>query len=284
MASQRHSQGASRTSSAAPQELAGKAAIVTGGANGIGRGIALELASRGADIVIADLDEQGARKVVSEVQALGRKAIFVRTDVAGQAATDVMAQAALREFGKIDILVNNAGVWGAPGYWERDQVTNEDWDRAFAVNVFGIVHATKSVEGHMQERRAGKIVNIASVAGRAGMGGSAHYSASKASAINVTQAYALRLAKFSVNVNAIAPGALWTGLSDRAMRRRQKSRPELQSMSPREVFDRMVAERVPLGREQTPEDIGKACAFLVSDRARNITGQTVNVTGGWQMN
>ncbi len=266
------------------QELTGRVAIITGAASGIGRGIALELAARGADVVIADLDEQAGQKVVSEVRALRRKALFVLIDVASQASTDAMAQAALREFGKIDILVNNAGVWGAPGWWERIEIRREDWDAAFNVNVFGIVNATRSVENHMQERKAGKVVNIVSVAGRAGMGGSPHYSASKAAAINVTQAYALRLAKSGINVNAIAPGALWTPLTEKSMARRGRVSPQIAEKSARAIFDQLVSERVPLGREQTPEDIGKACAFLVSDRARNITGQTLNVTGGWQMN
>jgi NAD(P)-dependent dehydrogenase (short-subunit alcohol dehydrogenase family) len=264
--------------------LAARVAIVTGGANGIGRGVALELAARGADIVIADLDEAASRKVSNEVIGAGRKALLVRADVSQQASTDALAATAIREFGKVDILVNNAGVWGAPGWPDRDEIATEDWDGAFAVNVFGIVHTTRSVEKHMLERRQGKIVNIVSVAGRAGMGGSAHYSASKAAAINVTQAYALRLAKSGINVNAIAPGALWTDLSDRAMARRGRTRPELRGLSPRAIFERLVAERVPLSREQTPEDVGKACAFLVSDRARSITGQTLNVTGGWMMN
>ena len=268
----------------APQELAGKVAVITGGAVGIGRGIALELAARGADTVIADLDEANGRKVVSEVESLGRKALFVRTDVTQQASTDAMVEAALGRFSKIDILVNNAGVWGAPGWPERVDITNQDWDTVFSVNVFGAVHAMRSVEKHMQERRSGKIVNISSVAGRSGMGGSAHYSASKAAEINVTQAYALRLAKFNINVNSIAPGALWTPLTEKSMSRRAKLRPDMAGMSPRQAFDRVVEERVPLGREQTPEDIGKACAFLVSERARSITGQTLNVTGGWQMN
>lgn len=267
-----------------PQELAGKVAVITGGAVGIGRGIALELAARGADTVIADLDEANGRKVVSEVEALGRKALFVRTDVTQQDSTDAMVKAALDRFSKIDILVNNAGVWGAPGWSDRTEITSQDWDTVFNVNVFGAVHAMRSVEKHMQDRKSGKIVNISSVAGRIGMGGSAHYSASKAAEINVTQAYALRLARFNINVNSIAPGVLWTPLTEKAMARRAKVQPEIAGMSPRQAFDRVVEDRVPMGREQTPGDIGKTCAFLVSDRARSITGQTLNVTGGWQMN
>jgi NAD(P)-dependent dehydrogenase (short-subunit alcohol dehydrogenase family) len=266
------------------QELAGRVAIITGAASGIGRGIALELAARGADIVIADLDEQAGKKVAAEVRTLGRKALFVRTDVTGQASTDAMAQAALREFGRIDILVNNAGVFGGPGWVERQEWTKVDWDTTFAVNVFGIVHATRSVEKHMQEKRQGKVVNITSTAGRLGMAGIPHYSASKAAAINVTQAYALRLAKSGINVNAIAPGPVWTPLVEKISQRRSKFSPGQPEASPRQSFLNGVAKSVLLGREITPEDIGKTCAFLVSERARNITGQTINVSGGQPMN
>lgn len=269
---------------AAPRELAGQVAIITGGGNGIGRGIALELAARGADVVIADLDEAGGRKVAGEVEALGREAIFVRTDVASQSATDAMAKAALDRFGRTDILVNNAGVLGAAGWWERDAFTNDDWDAAFNVNVFGIVHATRSVERHMQERRQGKIVNITSTAGRGGRGDIPHYAASKAAAINVTQAYALRLAKFNINVNAIAPGPVWTLLVEKISQRRSKFSPGQPTVSPRQSFLDGVSKSVALSREITSEDIGKTCAFLASERARNITGQTINVSGGPPMN
>jgi len=195
-----------------------------------------------------------------------------------------MAKAALDRFGRIDILVNNAGVGAAPGWAERREFTNDDWDAVFAVNTFGIVHATKSVEAHMQERRQGKIVNIASIAGRFGSSVIPHYAASKAAAINVTQAYALRLAKSNINVNAIAPGLVWTALTDQLMGKLKMSNPDAASLSNRELFLKRAAEQYPLGREVTPEDIGKTCAFLVSDRARNITGQTLNVSAGRPMN
>ena len=193
-------------------ELSGKVAIVTGGGNGIGRGIALELAERGADIVLGEINVESAKQVAREIKAAGQDAIAVETDVTQQASTDSLFQAAIEQFDTVDILVNNAGVGGAPGWWERGESSSDDWDDAFDVNVFGIVHCTKSVEEHMRSQKSGKIVNIASVAGRIGAGGIAHYSASKAAAINVSQAYAYRLAPSNINVNTVCPGLLWTDL------------------------------------------------------------------------
>ncbi|MEX0763445.1 MAG: glucose 1-dehydrogenase [Dehalococcoidia bacterium] len=265
-------------------ELQDKVAIITGAGAGIGRGIVLELASRGAAIVLAEIDVDAARRVSDEVRALGGRSAVTEADVADQASADAMVKAAMDEFGQVDILVNNAGVGGAPGWWERDQETTEDWDAAFSINVFGIVHATQSVEPHMTERKYGKIVNIASVAGRVGSGGFAHYSASKAAAINVSQAWAFKLAPLGINVNCICPGLLWTGLWEKIAARRKQQRPDEQELSPRDVFRRRLAETTPLAREQMPEDIGKAAAFLVSERSRNITGQALNVSGGFRNN
>jgi NAD(P)-dependent dehydrogenase (short-subunit alcohol dehydrogenase family) len=263
-------------------DLTGKVAIVTGGGSGIGRGIALELARAGADIAVADINASAAEKAAAEVRALGRKALGVQTDVADQASTDTMAAAALRQLRRIDILVNNAGVGGASGWHERVTASREDWDTVFAVNVFGIVHASQSVAPHMMERRSGKIVNIASAAGRQGSLGFAHYSSSKAAAINVSQAWAYRLAPYSINVNTVCPGLLWTELWERLAKRRLAAAGG-PAASGRTYFDERVRS-IPLAREQTPEDIGKAVAFLASERARNITGQALNVDGGAQMN
>ncbi|MEE8363710.1 MAG: SDR family NAD(P)-dependent oxidoreductase [Dehalococcoidia bacterium] len=264
-------------------ELSDRIAIVTGAASGIGRGIALVLAERGADIVAADLDEEAAAGLVPDIEALGRSALSVRADVTDRASMDAMTRAAVDRFGRIDILVNNAGVGGAPGWWERTQSSPEDWEAAYAVNVRGIVNATNSVRDHMQERRAGKIVNISSGAGRRGAGGFAHYSASKAAAINVSQGLALQLAPFNINVNCICPGLIWTPLWENLALRVRDQRAE-HGLSPREVFLSRVRESTPLGREQTAEDVGRLAAFLCSDRAKNITGQSVNLNGGSYMN
>ncbi len=263
-------------------DLAGKVAIVTGGATGIGRGIALRLAQAGADIFIADIDADAAKTMSGEVAALGPRGESGEVDVSDQAATDEMVKSALAAFGRVDILVNNAGIAGASGWPERATGSIEDWNRIFEVNVLGIVHASRSVSDHMIERRSGKIVNIASVAGRRGSPGFAHYSTSKASAINVTQAFAYELAAHKINVNSVCPGVLWTSLWHDIADRRLKIDGD-PKMSGRQYFENRF-ENIPLGREQTPEDIGNAVAFLSSDRARNITGQALNVDGGLYMN
>jgi meso-butanediol dehydrogenase/(S,S)-butanediol dehydrogenase/diacetyl reductase len=263
-------------------DLSGAVGIVTGGGNGIGRGIALRLGAAGADIAVADIDHAAAVEVVEELVALGVRAEAVEVDVADQSSTDAMVKAVLCGLGRVDILVNNAGIGGAPGWTERGAGSTEDWSAVFDVNVLGIVHASNAVLAHMMDRRSGKIVNIASVAGRRGSPGFAHYSASKASAINLTQAFAYQLAPNSINVNSICPGVLWTDLWQNISKRGLATVGDSQTTGRQYFEDRLV--NVPLGREQTPEDIGNAVAFLVSDRARSITGQALNVDGGAVMN
>ncbi len=263
-------------------DLAGKVAIVTGSGNGIGRGIAHRLAQAGADVFIADIDLAAAKSVADELKSNGHRSEAGKVDVADTDSTESMVYEAISKLGKVDILVNNAGVGGAPGWTERTAGSVEDWMKVFEINVLGIVHASKSVAQHMIDRGSGKIVNIASGAGRRGSPGFAHYSTSKASAINVTQAFAYELAPHKINVNSVCPGILWTNLwhdiSDRRLRMTGDS-----ESSGREYFEQRF-DSIPLGREQTPEDIGNAVAFLASDRARNITGQALNIDGGAMMN
>ena len=265
-------------------EFDGKTAIVTGAARGIGRGIALELAKRGSNVVIADLDEESAREVVAEIQAGGTRANYCETDVTQQWSTDDMVEAALEEYGQVEVLVNNAGVGGAPDFATRKTPNIEDWEATFDVNVYGIVNGIQSVEKYMTDRGYGKIVNIASTAGRLGRPGFASYGASKAAAINVSQAWAFKLAPHGINVNTVCPGLIWTPLWESIGEWRSSTDERYTGMTPRQVFQRAVSEGVPLGREQTPEDVGNAVAFLASDRARSITGQALNVDGGIRMN
>ena len=262
----------------------GKTAIVTGAARGIGRGIALELARRGSNIVIADLDEDSAREVVAEIQAGGTRANYCETDVTQQWSTDEMVEAALEEYGQVEVLVNNAGVGGAADFTTRKIPNIDDWEATFDVNVYGIVNGIQSVEKYMTDRGYGKIVNIASTAGRIGRPGFASYGASKAAAINVSQAWAFKLAPHGINVNAVCPGLIWTPLWESIGEWRGSTDERYTGMTPRQVFQRAVSEGVPLGREQTPEDVGNAVAFLASDRAKSITGQALNVDGGIRMN
>lgn len=261
--------------------LDGKVAIVTGGGRGIGRGIAQVLVREGAAVVIADIDIANAERTADELRAEGRQALAVRVDVTDPASADAGVKAALAVFGRIDILVNNAGVVGE--HVGGGSITLEDWDRCYEVNVKGTWIMSRAVVELFKAQGGGKIVNIASIAGRRGGAGLAHYSASKAAVINLTQSLARDLGRHNITVNAVCPGLLWTDMWRHLEARiGRDARPEV--VEQRRIFERYIAERCPLGREQTPEDVGYAVAFFASDEARNITGQALNVDGGIEMN
>ncbi len=261
-------------------QLNDKIALVTGGGRGIGRGIVLALSEVGADIVIADVDLASAQQTAKDVEARGRQAQVVRVDVTDANSVGDGVATALERFGRVDILVNNAGVVQDHVGGAVDQ---DDFDRCFQVNLRGIWTMTSALAPHFRERRSGKIVNIASIAGRRGDTGLAAYSASKAGAINLTQSLASELGPDGINVNAVCPGLLWTPMWEKleGMFRRTD---DAEVVSQRAAFDAYIQANCPLRREQTPEDIGHAVVFLASDAARNITGQSLNVDGGIQMN
>ena len=265
-------------------DVSGKTAIVTGGGRGIGRGIALTLVRNGADVVIAEIIEENGASAAAEVEAVGQRSLAVALDVTDQASVDALMPSVLSEFDQVDILVNNAGIIGAPGWEQRERTNEEDWDLIYEVNVKGVARVTDAIAPHMKERRYGKIVNIASVAARQGNPRNPPYNVSKAGVVSITQAYAIELAPYGINVNAICPGLVWTPMWERISNRPVMTPETLQGVSRKEVFLKSVQERIPLGREQTPEDMGNVVTFLASDAARAITGQSVNVDGGSRMN
>lgn len=270
-------------------DLTGKVAIVTGGASGIGCGICLVLAEQGATVVATDVNLEGAQSVASEVAALGRPSAALRIDVTDRSSVEDVVSRTISEHGRVDILINDAGVIGAPGWQDRENPTDADWDYALAVNLRGVVICSEAVASHMKARRYGKIVNIASIAARQGGTDIPHYNASKAAVVSWTQSNALQLAPYDVNVNAICPGLLWTPMWEGIARKRSASGfdPSLAASSTgstREYFEKTVEAWIPMKKEQTPEDVGKLAAFLVSDDAHNITGQAINVDGGRRMN
>ena len=259
--------------------LAGRVAIVTGGAMGIGRGIVLCMAREGADVAIADLQVEPAAKVADEVKTLGRKALVVKTDVSKERDFQALFDRVKTELGGIDILVNNAGVACKPGLPFTNN-TEEDWDRVHAVNVKSIFFACKAIAPYFIEKRAGKIINIASIAGPMNSPSMPPYSVSKMGVITFTKVVAKELAAHGINVNAICPGVLWTAFWQETAERMAKGGGQYAGMTPRQVFETRVNAIVPLKREQTPEDIGWAAVFLASDQARSITGQALHVDGG----
>lgn len=261
--------------------LDGKTALVTGGGRGIGKGIAVELAKEGADIVIADIDLDNAETTAIELRALGRKVSVVEMDITQEVSVASAVSSALSRHAQVNILVNNAGVIG--DHVLGDEVQLEGWDKCYEVNLRGIWIVSRAMIGHFKEIGGGKIVNIASVAGRHGSGKHADYSASKAGAISVTQSLANELGPFNVNVNAVCPGVLWTSMW-RQLEGMYSQDASEENVNKRKIFEGFVRDRCPLGREQTPEDVGMLVAFLVSERSRNITGQAINVDCGMFMN
>ena len=266
-------------------DLTDKVAIVTGGASGIGKGIGRVLAGQGALVTVADLNEAGAKAEAEELASAGRTALAAGVDVTDRGSVQSMVEDVLREFGRIDCLINNAGVVGAPGWEERQEPSDADWDLVMAVNLRGVVNVSEAVAQSMKQRREGKIINIASIAGRQGGAMNPPYNASKTAVISWTQSHAMTLAPFNVNVNAICPGSLWTPLYERLMKRNSNlSGSATSDESDRETFVNQAESRIPLKREQTPEDVGNLAAFLVSADAWNITGQSINLDGGSRLN
>ena len=245
-------------------KLTDKVALVTGAAQGIGKAVALLLARNGADIVVSDINLEKAEETAKEVQALGRKALATKVDVATLGDVEKMVEAILAQFGKIDILVNNAGI-------ARDKLilrmTEEDWDAVLNINLKGTFNCTKAVVRHMSKQRSGKIVNIASVVGEMGNAGQGNYAASKAGVIGFTKTIAREFAQRGINVNAIAPGYIETPMTDTLP---DKAKEELKRL-------------IPMDRLGKPEDVAEAVLFLVSEASSYITGHVLNVNGGIYM-
>ncbi|PYM31903.1 MAG: hypothetical protein DME15_15785 [Candidatus Rokuibacteriota bacterium] len=262
--------------------LAGKVAVVTGGGSGIGRGIALAMAREGADVVIPDIQGQNAERVGAEVRALGRKVASMKTDVTSAADVKAMVDRTRETFGKIDILVNNAGMAAPPGMPFTNN-TEEDWDRTFAVNTKSVFLTCKAIAPHFIERKAGRIINIASIAGPLAAVTMPAYSVAKQGVITFTRVVAKELAQHRVTVNAICPGVLWTDFWQKLAAHLAETNPAFKGMTARQVFEKRVADIVPMKAEQHPEDIGAAAVFLASDEARYITGQALMVDGGCVM-
>ena len=262
--------------------LAGKVAVVTGGGSGIGRGIVLALAREGADVAIPDIQAMNAEKVAEEVKGVGRKSFAMRTDVTSSADVKGMVDRVREVFGKIDILVNNAGMAGPTGMPFTNN-TEEDWDRTFAVNTKSVFITCKAIAPYFIERKAGRIINIASIAGPLSSLTMPPYSVAKQGVITFTRIVAKELAQYGVTVNAICPGVLWTAFWEKLAAHIAATNPAFAGMSPRQVFEKRVTDIVPMKCEQTPDDIGNAAVFLASGEARYITGQALNVDGGCVM-
>ena len=245
--------------------LVNKVAIVTGAGRGIGKAIAIALAREGANIIAIDVDIQTAEKVAKEIKSLDRQAWAIRVDVSDSKEVNRMAQSVLKKFKRVDILVNNAAIIKRGSI---EDLTEEDWDRVMDVNLKGAFNCAKAVVGTMKKQRYGKIVNISSIAGKIGDLASAPcYGASKAGMTCLAKSLARELASYNINVNVVAPHAIETDMSKEWSEEKRKS---------------IIAD-IPLGRLGEPEDVAEAVVFLVSDKAKFITGEVLDVNGGCLM-
>jgi 3-oxoacyl-[acyl-carrier protein] reductase len=244
--------------------LIGKVALVTGAAQGIGRDIALALATDGADIAICDVNLEAAQKTAAEIEAKGKKSLALKANVAASADVTAMMEQIVEKFSRVDILVNNAGI-------TRDglilRMKDEDWDLVLSINLKGAFLCTKAALKYMTKQRSGTIINIASIVGAMGNAGQANYVASKAGLIGLTKTIAREYANRNITANAVAPGFIETAMT--------------KALS--ENVRQELAKQIPMGKLGTPEDVANAVRFLASPWASYITGQVVHVNGGMYM-
>jgi 3-oxoacyl-[acyl-carrier protein] reductase len=244
--------------------LKDKKAIVTGAGQGIGRSIALKMAQEGADVVIVEMNVDTGAQTAKEVEALGRRALFISVDVANQKQVQGRVDQVLKAWKRIDILVNNAG-FDRPGSLLK--VKEEDWDAVLGVHLKGTLNCIQAVAPHMIENSYGKILNLSSVWGKRGAVSEISYSSAKAGIIGLTKSVARELGRYQINVNAILPGLILT--------------PTIAKMA--EKYQKIIIENTPLKRMGKPEEVANVVAFLASDEASFMTGATVEVSGGWNM-
>jgi 2-hydroxycyclohexanecarboxyl-CoA dehydrogenase len=245
-------------------KLDGKIAIVTGAGQGIGRAIAEKLAAEGATVAVSDINETTAKETAG---AIGGGAAGIRADVTSRESVDAMVAQVRRQFGRIDVLVNNAGWDRAGPFVDSDPA---DWDRIIAINLYGVLHTSRSVLPIMAEQGHGSVVNVASDAGRVGSSGEAVYSAAKGGVIAFTKSTAREMARHRVNANCVCPGPTDTALFA-----------SMGGDDPR-LRDALI-KAIPFRRLAQPADLAGAVAFLASDEASYITGQTLSVSGGLTM-
>lgn len=276
--------------------LKDKVAIVTAAGRGIGRGIALCLAEEGANVVVNSYQEETTKSTVDAVKKIGRKSLGVVGDVTKPDIILKVIDDAVKTFGRIDILVNNVGLGSKtpkePGSDPLGQIIAM-WDTAYEQNLKATVLMCEAIAPHFIEQKSGKIINIASVAGKFGFPNMGWpYNSMKAGLISYTQGLADRLGPDNINVNCVCPGMVYTDPYKFLSEMTVKNQPEFKGMDPREWFHGVLEGKhqfdfggipipmTPMKREQTVEDIGRAVVFLVSDDSKNITGQSVNVDGG----
>ncbi|MCI4445542.1 MAG: 3-oxoacyl-ACP reductase FabG [Candidatus Aminicenantes bacterium] len=245
-------------------KLNGKKALVTGGSRGIGRATAILLAEAGADVAVHYQRNQiAAQEVKDLVEKIGQRCLPIKAEISDQQEVEHMVKEVIEQLGRIDILINNAGIWT---YGEMGAMPQEIWRETMAVNLDGVYYVTNAVVPHMKKQGQGWIVNVASTAAVRGEAFHSHYAASKGALVSLTKSLAVELAPYNIRVNCVAPGWVDTDMCVEVF-----SDPE---------FKEKVRQSIPLKRIPPPEDIAGPILFLVSDLARHITGEILNVNGG----
>jgi len=257
-------------------KLDGKVAIVTGGGGGIGRVIALRFAREGAPVVVAGPTEEKVRSVEKEIRDLNGRVLAVQMDVASEADVERTVAATLSTFGRVDILVNNAGIAGPTALVPN--VSLEDWDRTFAVNLTGAFLCAKHVMPYLIEQRSGSILNITSIAGLQAYAYRSPYCASKWGMIGLTQTLAQEGGQYGITANAIAPGPVRGPRIERVIRNRAE-----EMKLPYEEVVKQYVEPTALKRMVEEEDIAAMALFLSCEEGANITGQTINISAGYRL-
>jgi len=247
--------------------LTNKTAIVTGSGSGIGRRVTFALAEYGANVVVADLDNEAADHVVSEIKAKEREAIGIRVDVTDPDDVQEMVDLAIKTFGRIDILFNNAGI-SIRGPAETFPL--KDWNKVISVNLTGIFICAQAVGKVMIKQGGGKIINTSSVSGKLGHPGNLAYAAAKHGVIGITKVLAVEWGKYNINVNCIGPGVIKTPMTTAAF-------------TDQERYQQLV-NKVPLGRLGEPEDLIGAVIYLASDASNYVNGQIIYIEGGRMSN
>ncbi len=251
-------------------KLKDKVAIITGGGQGIGKEYALGFAREGAKVVIAEIKLENAQQVVTEIESKGGKALALRTDVTSEADAQEVVAKTIAAFGRIDALVNNAAIYYGKEMKPFEFISEKEWDASMAVNVKGLFIMSKAVMPRMKEQKSGSIINISSGTWLVGIPYLLDYVTSKAAVVGFTRALAREIGEHGIRVNAISPGFTMT----EASKTMKGAPPEMA---------RILAEQTSLKRSQQPEDLVGACVFLASDDANFITGQLLNVDGGFAM-
>ncbi|MGD9142801.1 MAG: SDR family NAD(P)-dependent oxidoreductase [Dehalococcoidia bacterium] len=249
--------------------LENKTAIVTGGANGIGRGISLLFAEEGCSIAIADLNEEAANETLKEIAKRGSDGIFVKCDHTKSDQVNNMVEKVIAKYGKIDILVNNAGWFGQ--FTPIADLTEEEWDRSLDVNLKGVFLCCKAVSPYMMKQRYGKIVNMASLAGLTAGPPNAHYSSAKGGVISLTHDLSSQFAAYGITVNSILPGLIRTGMWDHSV---------APGTDVDEHLQKRADEMIPLHRVGMPEDVARVALFFASYLSDYVTGDRLIVGGG----